>query len=166
MPNIGEFAFGTKGKVKKAKTLSQGQLDMKSLIDLALKTGEGPFADLFGEFNAEEFNQGVSQPLVKQFQEEILPQLNEKFISGNQVLGSGMRRAQNKAAVDLQSNLAKLMYEAKQGQKQNRLKGIETSIGTKEFENIYKPGTKGAAQGFIEGIGEGIGSGVGGKIAG
>ena len=39
-------------------------------------------------------------------------------------------------------------------------------LGTKSFENIYKPGTEGALQGFIKGAGQGLGQAAGAAVAG
>lgn len=166
MPKLGEFAFGSKDKIKKAGTLSADQEQLMALINDGLTKGEGPFADIFGQFDKGAFEEGVSKPALKQFQEDVLPQLQEKFIGGNQVGGSGMRRAQFKAAGDLQSKLAELMYQAQQGQKQNKMAGLNTLLGTKAHENIYKQGSTGAVQGFIQGAGEGLGKAAGAAVAG
>jgi hypothetical protein len=122
--------------------------------------------DIFGEFDPAAFEAGVSKPALQQFQDEILPMLQEKFIGGGQVGGSGMQRAGAKAATDLQSRLAELMYNAQNQQKQNKLQGLNTALGTKATENIYKPGTEGFVQGAAKGFAEGAGKGVGMAIAG
>lgn len=166
MPKIGEFLFGGKDKIKKASTLTPEQSQLIELIKQGLESGEGPLKDLFGSFDENAFNEGVKQPLLKEFQDSVLPMLNEKFISGGQVGGSGMQRANIKAATDLQSKLASLMYDAKQKQQGNRLAGLQTALGTKSVENIYKQGNKGVVPGFIEGVGEGIGKAAGAAIAG
>lgn len=155
------FWGGTKGKIKKTGTLTPEQEQLMQLINQGLTSGEGPFGELFGDFDQQKFEEGVSKPAMKNFQEEILPQLQEKFIAGNQVLGSGMRRGQLKAGVDLQDKLAQLMYGAQKDQTQNKLQGLQTMLGTKGVENIYKPGTKGAGQGMLEGVAQGAGQALG-----
>ena len=155
------FFNGTKGKVKKASTLTPEQEQLMQLISQGLTSGEGPFGELFGDFDQKKFEEGVSKPAMKNFQEEILPQLQEKFIAGNQVLGSGMRRGQLKAGVDLQDKLAQLMYGAQKDQSQNKLSGINSLLGKQGVENIYKPGTKGAGQGMLEGLSQGAGQALG-----
>lgn len=166
MPKFNEFLFGKKDKVKQVSTLTPDQQQLMSLISEGLTSGEGPLKDLFGGFDEQAFQEGVSKPALKMFQDEILPQIQEKFIAGNQVLGSGMRRAQLKAGTDLQSKLAQLMYEAQQNQQKNKLAGINSILGTKGFENIYKQGTTGAVQGLAQGAGQGIGQMAGAAIAG
>jgi len=155
------FLFGTKGKAESLNTLTPEQKQLMELINQGLTSGEGPFGELFGNFNQQKFQEGVANPAMKNFQEEILPQLQEKFIAGNQVLGSGMRRGQLKAGVDLQDKLAQLMYGAQKDQAQNKLAGLQTVMGTKGIENIYKPGTKGTVQGMAEGFAQGAGQAAG-----
>lgn len=161
-----KFAFGTKGKSKQLSTQTPEQEELLKLITEGLTSGEGPLKDIFGSFDPAAFEAGVSKPALQQFQDEILPLLQEKFIGGNQVGGSGMQRAGAKAATDLQSKLAELMYNAQQLQKQGKMQGINTALGTKAVENVYKPGTEGALQGFIKGVGNGVGNAAGVAIAG
>lgn len=160
------FLTGTKGKIKSASTQTPEQEQLLKLITEGITSGEGPLKDIFGEFDPAAFEAGVSKPALQQFQDEILPLLQEKFIRGNQVGGSGFQRAGAKAATDLQSKLAELMYNAQNQQKQNKMQGINTALGTKATENIYKPGTEGAVQGFIKGVGQGVGNAAGAAIAG
>ena len=152
MPKLKEVLFGKKGKTKQISTLTPEQKQLMELINEGLTSGEGPFGDLFGGFNQEQFDEGIAKPAFKMFQEDVLPQIQEKFIAGNQVLGSGMRRGQLKAGVDLQDKLAQLMYQAQQDQQKNKLAGINSILGTKAFENVYKPGTTGAVGGFFQGL--------------
>lgn len=157
MPKLSELLFGGKDKIKKAKTLSPEQEELMALITEGLKTGQGPLADIFGGFNKQAFEEGVTQPALKNFQENILPMIQEKFIAGNQVAGSGMRRGQLKAATDLQSQLAALMYQAQQDAIKNRSEGLKTSLGTQTFQNIYQQGKSGIIPAFIQGAGQGLG---------
>lgn len=166
MPKLREILFGKKSKTKQLKTISPEQEQLISLITEGLTSGEGPFGDLFGGFNQQAFDEGVKKPALNMFQNEILPQIQEKFIAGNQVLGSGMRRGQMKGAVDLQDKLAQLMYQAQQDSQRNKFGGIQTALGTKTFENIYKPGTQGAFQGLLQGTAQGLGQAAGSVIAG
>jgi hypothetical protein len=166
MPKFGEALFGKSGKAKKLSTLDKNQQELEDLIQQGLTSGEGPLADLFGSFNEEEFEKGVTQPALKNFKENILPQILEKFTANNQSLGTPSQIAQLKAGTDLQSELSKLLYQAKQQQKQNRLSGINTSLGKQTVENIYKPGSEGLVQGAVKGFAEGAGKGTAAAIAG
>jgi hypothetical protein len=152
MPKLSQIFGGRKAKNKKLDLLTPEQKELQKLMSEGLKSGQGPFADLFGEFNMEDFEKGVSGPAMEKFKNEILPQIQEKFIAGNAALGSGMQRAQVKGAADLQSQLAQLMYQAQQQQKQNRIQGIQQVQGTREFENLYQPRQVGAGEAFLQGI--------------
>lgn len=163
---VDKFLFGGKDKIKKAGTLTPDQEQLMALITEGLTKGDGALKGLFGDFNKEEFDQGVTQPALKNFQENILPMLNEKFIGNNQVGGSGMQRAQMKAGTDLQSQLAQLMYQAQNQQQQNKMGGLQTALGTRGFENIYKQGNTGAVQSLLQGAGQGLGKMATAAIAG
>ncbi len=165
MPKLSELLFGKKAKTKQLTTQTPEQEQLLKLITQGITSGEGPLKDIFGEFDPAAFEAGVSKPALQQFQDEILPMLQEKFIGGNQVGGSGFQRAGAKAATDLQSRLAELMYNAQNMQKQNKMQGLNTALGTKPFENLYKPGTEGAVQGFVKGAGQGLGQAAGAGIA-
>src|ERR1700733_8557559 len=147
----GLFGGGSKGKVKKLATKTKEQQQLLKLIQEGLATGEGPFADIFGEFNEEEFNKGVRDPALKNFKENILPVVQEKFIANNQTGGSAARRGQQRAGLEHQSALDQLMYQAQQQQKQNRIGGVNTALGTNTFENLYIPGSEGAGPGIVSG---------------
>lgn len=166
MPKFSEVLFGKPGKSKQLSTQTPDQEQLLKLIIEGLSGGNGPLKDLFGEFDPAAFEAGVSKPALQQFQDEILPQLQEKYIAGNQVGGSGMHRAGAKAATDLQSKLAELMYNAQNQQKQNQLTGLNTALGTKATENIYRPGTEGIAKPLLgsafDVLGKSFGLGAGG----
>lgn len=158
MPKFREVLFGKKAKMKKESVTNPMQEDLMALIAEGLKSGTGPFAEMFGgkEFDKDAFDKGVTEPALKNFQEKILPMLQEKFIGGGQLGGSGQEKYFSQAGTDLQSQLANLLYQAQQqhGQQndQNKMFGIQNILGTKTFENIYKPGSKGLFGGLAEGV--------------
>lgn len=153
--------MGTKAKQKKLSTLSPEQQEMMDLIKEGTTKGTGAFGDVFGSFKPEEFEAGITQPALKNFRENVLPMLQEKFISRGDVGGSGMQRAQGKAATDLQSQLAGLMFNAQQQQKQNKISGINTGFGRQAVENLHIPGTEGLFQGAVKSFASGAGQAAG-----
>lgn len=166
MPKLNEALFGKGGKAKQLSTVDKNQKELLDLIQEGLTSGEGPLKDILGSFNQEEFEKGVSQPALKHFQDTILPLIQNKFIANNQSRGSGIQRAQFKAGADLQAQLAQLMYQAQQQQKQNKLGGLNTALGKQTVENIYKPGSEGLVQGAVKGFAQGAGNAAGNAIAG
>lgn len=164
----GLFGGKKKPKEKKVSLLTKEQEEMNRYINEALTQGTGPLADLFGKFNEEEFNKGVRDPALKNFKESILPQIQEKFIAGGQVGGSGSIRGQTKGATDLQSDLDKLKFQAQQQQKQNQIAGIGTVQGQRNFENTRENQPQSAISGFSQGVlssaGQATGNWINNKI--
>lgn len=170
MPKPKEFLFGKKDKIKKTGLQTPEQEQLTKLIIDSLQTGQGPFSDLFKEFDQGAFEEGVSKPALQNFQENILPLLQEKFTgSGYQGTPTAAREL-GKAGQGLQSTLANLLYQAKTQHGQNaanaKLSLANTALNVRPYENIYKQGSKGIVPGFIEGVGNGLGQAAGGAIAG
>lgn len=155
-------------KSKTLSTLSKEQQELTKLIRQGLESGEGPFADIFGAFNPESFKKGVSDPAMKQFTDEILPQLHEQYIAGNQGLSTARGEAATKAGTDLQSKLAALMYQAQQQQGQNRMSGVNQLYRKQAVENIVQQPAQGGGglSSFLGPLGSVAGSLIGGLFGG
>ena len=125
-----------KAKVQQASTVSKQQQELMDLIQQGLISGEGPLKDLFGQFNEEEFQKGVVKPSLQTFEEEILPNLQHKFIGAGTAKGGAAQYAKNKAAVDFATKLAQQRYQAIEQQKQNRAGGVNANLGKQTVENI------------------------------
>lgn len=164
MAKFSDILFGKKPKLKTTSTLSADQQELMKLIQEGVKGG-GQFADLFGGFNKDQFEKGVTQPALQNFKDNILPMIQEKFVAGNQVGGSGMQRSQLKAGTDLQSQLAQLMYQAQQGQKQNQAAGLQTALQPHQ-QQLYQPGTQGVIPSLLSSVAPAIGLGGGSGLQG
>lgn len=160
MTKLTEYLFGKKNKLKAKDFRTEEQKMLQSLINEALTKGSGPLADLFG-FDEEAFKSGVEEPALKNFMENILPQLQESFIAGNAVGGSGMQRAQGKAATDLQSKLAELRYGAMNQANQNKLQGLGLINSAQGQTPYVKEGQMGFVPSFLTGLSGAAGKGVG-----
>lgn len=160
-----EIFWGSEPKIKKKDIRSPEMKELANLIMQGLTSGEGPFAEMFGEFNEEEFNKGVADPAIKKFQEEILPQIQESYL-GRGSLGSGLQRATMKAGSDFQSKLAELLYNARQQHKQNRAGGIQNILSQNPYQNFAFGGTTGAIPGFVKGFANKAGESLGSNIFG
>ncbi len=123
-------------KITQATLKTKDQTALMKAITDALTSGSGPLADIFGKFDEGAFNKGVTEPALKNFQDKILPQLQQQFAGGGR--GSGQRNAELGAATDLQSQLASLMYGAQNQQNQNRISGVQNLTGQNTFENIVQ----------------------------
>lgn len=148
-----------KGKNQQLATQTPEQKEMDKMIADFIKTGEGPLQEYFPKFNKDEFQQGVANPALKKYQDDILPQLLEKYNAGNQALGSGQLRAEVRGQTDLQSKLDELMYGAKSQSDRDRSGAILQMLGIHQgknaTENLYtQPGQKGpsTASGIASGL--------------
>lgn len=155
-----KLLFGTKDKVKQLKTQSPEQEQLTKLIIDALQTGQGPFSDLFKEFDQNAFDEGVSKPALKNFEENVLPFLQEKFTAGGYQGTPMAAREIGKAGAGLQSTLANLLFQARQAHQQSsansKLGLTGAALGVKPFENIYQQGDPGLIKGFLQGGGANI----------
>jgi hypothetical protein len=135
------------GKNQQLATQTPEQKEIDSLIRDYIKTGEGPLKDYFPKFNKDEFQQGVANPALRKYSEDILPQILEKYNAGNQALGSGQLRAEIRGQTDLQSKLDELMYNAKNQADRDRANAVLQMLGIHQgkgaTENLYtQPGQK------------------------
>ncbi len=163
---FGRAFTGTETKTKQKSTESAEQKRLSQAINQGLKN-RGPLKDVYGKFNKKEFKEGVSKPALKQYEEEILPKLLEQNNAGGyNPRSSGAQRRVLKSGTDFSSNIARLMYEARQGQKANRQQGIQTQLGRQTTENIVYGGKKGIFQKFGESFAEGAGEEAGSRVAG
>jgi hypothetical protein len=162
-----EFGKEDTDPIRKTSTRTKYQRKLDKYIYQGLK-GHGPYKDLFGKFNKEKFEEGVSKPALEKFQTETLPELQEKFSGGNAVAGSGFRRANIKAKTNFQKELAGLMYNAQNDHEKNRLSGMQMlGGGNARLENIYEnPGqtASGAAANNNSEYGKIIGDAVSGYL--
>lgn len=105
--------------------------------------------------------QNFEAPFKRQFNEQIIPSIAERF-SG---LGSGAQRssafqqALGQAGASLTENLASLR-SGLQSNALSQLLGIGQLGLTPQFESIYQPGSMGGLQRFGASLGGGIGTGL------
>jgi hypothetical protein len=96
-------------------------------------------------------------PMMRQFQEETIPGIAERFGGMGAQSSSGFQQSLGKAGAGLQENLAALRSQL-QMQATNQLQGmIGQGLGTKSFENLYMPAQPGMIQGMAQGAGQALG---------
>lgn len=150
---------------KKFDTQSQGQQDIFALIEQGLK-GEGPFASI-GQFDpessAQRFNDSVAQPLITQFNEEILPGITGQFrgsgLGNSTFAGQASARAGEGLERQLSSGLAQFQGQEQQNASQNLQNLINSFLGQQTF------GFKEQSPNLLTQLGV-IGTGEGIKAAG
>jgi len=110
-------------------------------------------------------------PYMQQFQQQILPQLGERFagmgggLGGGAGSSSGFAQALGGAGADLQSRLAGLFSNLQQGaagQAMNQYNSLgQLGLGTKAIQPTYQPGSQGPLAGLISGGASGLAEGLG-----
>ena len=90
----------------------------------ALKTqlSGAPSTNINPQASEDYFNNSVRAPLMKQFNEDIMPQVRERYNSGGMFYGTPRERAENNALQDLEGNLvsqkSNLAYQDEQARRQ------------------------------------------------
>jgi hypothetical protein len=129
---LGLFSGGKKKK-KKMSTLDKKQKQLYGDVNQGLY-GEGPFKDLYN-WDAEGYNnvfdQTVQRPALRNFQENIIPQITGQFRGNNLMNSSYTGEALSRAGRNVQENLdaerARMQFEGSQqarAAKQNQINNI------------------------------------------
>ena len=172
---LSDFLFGKKHKEKTTQlpTMTGQQQDFLSQILSMLQGGQGGVG--MGIGNLQQLLSGSPEafaafeaPAKRQFEQEIIPSLSERFSS----LGQGAQQSSafgqqlGQAGAGLSENLA-AMRAALQQNAISQLMGLgQSALGQRPFENIYTPKSRssGLFGSLAPGIGQGIGTGLGGGM--
>ena len=131
------------GKKKKRKKISafdeqQQQLYQQYVDSLS---GKGQFADLYN-FDASKannvFDQNVSRPAYRQFQENVIPSITGQFRGGNlqnsSYLGQSLSRAGRDVQEGLDAKRAQYLYQGEQNAQSNKQNAIQNVLSTNTFD--------------------------------
>lgn len=174
------FLFGSPGKMKQAPTLTGEQQQflsqfLQQIMGGSSGQGMGESLDyLRGILSGDpEAFSAFEAPALRQFNEEILPSIAERFTA--QGAGGGRSSANAlafaKAGESLSEKLAAQRAALQSGAAQQLLGNFNQQaglgLGTKAFENYYKPASQGLLGQFAQGAGQGLGmAGSGGLSQG
>lgn len=121
---IGKFLFGSDNQLNKLPTGTPEQEGLhNNILSQAMGMGQQGggydlanqyYNNLLGPNQSQAYNQ-FSAPYMQQFQEQMLPQIAERFAGGGALSSSGFGQALGGAASGLQAQLAQLFSEL-QGQ--------------------------------------------------
>lgn len=187
MPGIQDWLFGSSPKLKQKPTGTPeqqqfGSQDLISFLQQMMSQGGGlnsanQYDQSLLQQGPEAFNQ-FSSPYLQQFNEQILPQIAERFAGMGALSSSGFGQALGGAAAGLQSNLAQLFSQL-QGQAAGRQQGqfqnlSNIGLNYQPFAYHEKPGSTGFVAPFLTALagneaiwgGGGGGGGGGGAAAG
>lgn len=182
MPGLMEMLFGSPDEMQQVSTLNpQQQQSLSQLLSqLGMMGGQGGSYSgahdylsslLSGDQNA--FSQ-FEAPYRAEFEQQTIPRLAERFAGLNPMGGglgsSGFAQALGGAGAGLSAQLAGLHGNLRQNASQqamgqyNNLAGL--GLGTKSFENFFRPGDYGLAGQAAQGLGAGAGMAMGGGMPG
>jgi hypothetical protein len=150
--------FGSKGNIEQAQNLSPEQ---QSALKQALSTLTGPgggleyYMNILGN-NPEAFA-ALEAPMMRQFNEQIVPGLAERFSAVGGQRSSAFPQALSQAGADLSERLSAQRHQLR-GQAASNLLNI--GLGTRPFENIYMQGSPGLLGYAAQGAGMAAGAGA------
>lgn len=174
--NISDFIFGSPDKLKKVPTgTKQQQALHNNILSQAMgMSGQGGgynqanqyFNNLLQPGN--EAFQNFSAPFMNQFEEQILPQIAERFAGGGALSSSGFGQALGGAGAGLQAQLAQLFAELQNqaaGQQYNQYNQLANSgLNYQPFAYQQKQGSQGILGPLATGIGTTLGGPLGGAL--
>lgn len=177
MPKFSEWLFGSPDKLNKVATGTQEQQGLHNNILAQAMNMQGAgggydlanqhFNSLLGPNQQQAFDQ-FSQPYLQQFQEQMLPQIAERFAGGGALSSSGFGQALGGAASGLQSQLAQLFSQL-QGQAAQQQYGqynqlAQTGLNYQPFAYNKQQGSGGMFSPLMAGIGGALGGPIGSAI--
>lgn len=221
MPKLSEIIFGKKGGVSQLSNLTPEQqaslaqilgITQDQLPDIfkqlgefdigdqsAYQQGSAALEDLLKGFDTEQatqqYQEAIARPAIQQFNEQVLPGIQERFTGSGSGRGSAAQRQLAQAGTQLQSNLASGQASyLQQGEAQNRqaqlgalsqalgfaqapqqsllenlaplLQLQQLGLGTQAFQNVQRQGTGGLFGGILGGLGGAAGSSLFNRLFG
>jgi hypothetical protein len=177
MPKFSEWLFGSPDKLKKVATGTKEQQGLhNNILGQAMSMqGQGGGYDLaqnyynnfLGDNQQQAFDQ-FSQPYMQQFQEQMLPQIAERFAGGGALSSSGFGQTLGGAASGLQSQLAQLFSQLQSqaaGQQYNQYNQLsQTGLNYQPFAYQQQQGSGGFLAPFLGGIGNAMGDPIGAAL--
>ena len=162
---IFDFLFGKKGQTERLPTMDPQQQQMwNQFLSQMGSLGPDAFGALGQMLSGEEAP--WEQAAKTQFEQEIVPGIAERFSSlGEGAQGSSAFGQQlGQAGAGLAERLA-----AMRGQERQYGLGLYgqlmgQGLGTRGFENMYRPGTQGFLGGAAQGLFGGFGSALGNRM--
>ena len=135
--------FGGKKKKRKPKqisTLDPQQQELYGQQMSALRGEGGPLAGLYNfdtQGANQNFDQNVSRPAYRNFQENIIPGITGQFRGANlqnsSYAGEALGRAGRNVQEGLDAQRSNMIFNGQQNANQNRINGIENSLNRQTF---------------------------------
>lgn len=168
--SVSSFLFGrdVPSEFQRFETLDPGQQQVLSQLTGGLGGGIQNLLQMLTGLTSGEpgATQAFEAPAMRQFQEQIIPQLAERFTGAGAGAqdSSAFRQQLGAAGAGLAENLQALRSQLGL-QAGGQLSGLlGQALGTPTSQGFFTPGTR--QPGFLEGIAPGIGRGLGALIPG
>jgi hypothetical protein len=157
MASLSEILFGKSESFDKLSTKTPEQEQLISMLLGGSQEGGSEALQylinlLGGDLSAFE------EPAMRQFQQEIIPGIAERFSGINAQGSSAFQNALGGAGADLASTLAQLRAQL-QGEAADKFLGLGQNLTSQQtFENLYRPASKGLVQSGVESFAKSAGS--------
>lgn len=149
--SFSNFLTGSPGKFEQVSMLGKEQMPLWNQLQSAAqgKPTGGAFGQASGYYqdlmspNSQAF-QSFAAPEMRQFKEDIIPQLSEQFagMGSGGLDSSSFRNAGVRASTDLSERLGALRQQLR-AQGAQGLMGLGQQGLSQMYENVYRPPTKG-----------------------
>lgn len=158
---------GKKGKIKNFARMTPEQQSLLNEVMSSLTGGGGQFGDLYGQFNPEQaantFQQGVANPALRNFNQRVIPGIQQAF--ADQGASSGLNNSLATAGRDLQegldSQLAMFIQQQQNMQNQNRMQGINQGLNAQVNTPYLRQGNSGMVPQLLGQFSQGAGQAAG-----
>jgi len=144
--------------LKKLPTMTQGQQGIQNKLEGAFGSQGGGLDKILQQLMMQlqgggEAEQAFGNQYMRQFNEQTLPNIAERFAGGGALSSSGFGQSLGAAGAGLQENLAAL----RGGQQQNALQQLMQLLGMTQsaqpFDYMQKQGGGGMGGGIAQGLG-------------
>lgn len=177
MAEFSDWLFGSPDKLNKIATGTEQQEGLhNNILAQAMQMMQGGggsnlanqyYNNLLGGNQQQAFNQ-FSSPYLQQFNEQMLPQIAERFAGAGALSSSGFGQSLGGASAGLQSQLAQLFSQL-QGQAAQQQYGqynqlAQTGLNYQPFAYEKQQGSAGMLAPLLSGIAGGIGGPIGSTL--
>lgn len=167
MPSFGEFLWGKKNKLKQKPTYTPEQQQfLNQIIGNLSNMDENGFNQAMDYYKqllqpGSEAEQAYTAPIMREFEEQTLPGIAERFAGAGALSSSGFGQALSSAGAGLQERLAQLraglQQQAAQAITGNYYQQGGMALQAQPYAYVEKPGGVGMVQSgynaFLHGLG-------------
>lgn len=165
MANLWEMMFGRKDKAKRFQQFTPEQMQALQQVSQGLTSGEGPYGDIYGQFNPEQygdmFNRGVREPAMRQWEQQIMPSIMQGHADqGNSsAMNNALAFAGSNLTNDLGAQESNFMNQWMMQNQQNRMQGVNQLQGMQPYQTYVQGGGEGLVNSVLNNFASSAGKG-------